>query len=105
MTRAGKKLVSAATGAVLTLAAVTPALGEGGFGQWRAPDANSVTSPNGDSSIYNPHVDGTAGSGKNTYSEGDAISSRTGLENATQTTQDINSSGQASPQGTPGGGR
>lgn len=89
---------------ILALVAMSvPALAAGDFGLWRAPTDNAQPSSAGTSAGYNPSINGTAGSGQNTATEGDAISSRTGLGNATETLNEINSSGQASPQGTPGG--
>jgi hypothetical protein len=87
--------------AAIVMMAVTPALAGGQFGQWRAPSPQ-VSSPAGSSAQYNPSVNGTAGSGQATVTEGGAISSRTGLENAGLNMSQITSSGQASPHGTPG---
>ena len=67
----------------------------GDFGLWRAPSDHAQPSSSGTSAGYNPSINGTAGSGKATQTEGDAISARTGLGNASETLAEITSSGQA----------
>jgi hypothetical protein len=86
----------------IALVALTLPASAGEFGLWRAPSDHAQPSPAGTSASYNPSINGTAGSGKDTATEGDAISARTGLGNAAQTLSEITSSGQANPQGTPG---
>ena len=78
-------------------ASATTAFAGGEFGNWRAPDANSVTSPAGDSSTYNPSVN------DHTTTEGAQLSMRGG-DNAVNNMAEITSSGQASPQGDPQSG-
>jgi hypothetical protein len=97
MTRKFLALILAGTVVGFAMPAVA-----GDFGLWRAPSDHAQASGSGTSASYNPSINGTAGSGKATSTEGDAISSRTGLQNAALNMAQITSSGQASPQGTPG---
>lgn len=87
----------------IAVASIALPAAAGDFGLWRAPSDHAQPSSAGTSASYNPSINGTAGSGKDTMTEGDAISARTGLGNATETVNEITSSGQAAPQGTPGG--
>ena len=100
------KTAFSAPALVLALAAfAAPAFAGGEFGHWRAPSDHAPASASGSSASYNPSVNGTAGSGQDTKTEGDAISARDGLDNASLNMGQITSSGQASPQGTPGGNK